>query len=1434
LKLARIVFALALVGLMAGAAAMAWAAPAGNTGAAAKPNGASAKQLLDEAKKLYAARDYAAALGRLEQIKPDQLGFFEGLDYKSMLDKSKTAIAANAADEKAFDEGRQAYESKNYAVAVQKLAQAAASDYIERAKSDAAKGLLAKAKDEQAAVEKAAKAKAETEAAAKAKEEAGKKAKAEAEAVAKAKADAEMKATAEAEAKAATDKAFAAARKAYEARDFAEAQKQLKAVNPDYLGFFEKAFSLSPLRSKVENAIAAKAADEKTLAAGQTDLAAKKYADAIAKLSNAASSEYLSADQVAAAKSALAQARGEVSKAEKAAEEARLANAKEEAEKKAKAEAEARAAKAKAEAEALAKAKEEAEKKTKAEAEARAAKAKAEAEALAKAKEEAEKKAKAEAEVKAAKAKAEAEALAKAKEEAEKKAKAEAEVKAAEQAKTAKAESLLGAAKQAYKNNKIAEARKALDELKGLNVKLGFWDSLSLRSLESNVASAEQAAAAKPAEKPASVAVAEKPAAVVVAVKPAEKPAPAPEAVKPVETAAVVAKTLEKPAASVTLGLTAKPEQPAAASGSLMQQANRAEAEEETKLGAAALAQHEYEKARIHYKKAVELWPESEKAQAGLKEAMHLTGEHVEPLAGTLKDVRDMERGRIIADVQDLVAQAERGLSKAERPEDFNEALRPLAQADRTIDVSGVLMPEEQERLREEVYVLKKEITARKATAETSRDKKAAQEVAAREIQRRAAAEADRQNKVRQLWDRATELRKSMQFDEAIQILDRLIVIDPNDERALRWREDLQYLEAQAAQVGNREARKTGAVAAMTDVEEAAIHPGEKINGEIRYLRYPQAKDWEELTKFRREFTKAVSAEPKAVAETRRRLSEDIDLDFERTSLDNVLKYISEVQKGLNIVIDPDIAAGGKDLSTMVVDLKVKRVSIESVLSLILGGELGYKVEPGYILITSKEKMQQNLPVVTYPVQDLVAQIPDFANQAPRFEVSNVLAAASTAGGGGGAGLFGGAAAAPTETIAGSAELISIIQRTVSSQSDPTVAAWSDEGGPAAIEYMNGLLIITQTRRGHEKVSDLLEQLRRERAIMISVETRFCQVSDQFLQDITLDVDAAFLGSTRFGAGNNAIVNPGAAAATYQANTPYNTVPPGQQTVSQPVLLPNGQFARDATGAIIFADQPFGTVASGQPIIISSTSSNGMGTRTLLPLGGTAFANMGMNEGGMTVSGTFLDDIQLGFLLRAIQADVRSTVLQAPRVTLYNGQRAYISVSTVTTYIADATPVVAERAVGWDLQISAIPVGVTLDVKATVSADRRYVQMDLMPQQAALDTSVNPTGFQTYVITAAVPGGTSSFTIELPRVFVQDFKTTVSVPDGGTLLLGGTRKFTEADVEAGVPILSKLPILNRLFNNRASLRSATNLLILIRPKVIIQAEQEHQMGYDNF
>jgi len=614
------------------------------------------------------------------------------------------------------------------------------------------------------------------------------------------------------------------------------------------------------------------------------------------------------------------------------------------------------------------------------------------------------------------------------------------------------------------------------------------------------------------------------------------------------------------------------------------------------------------------------------------------------------------------------------------------------------------------------------------------------------------------------------------------------------------------YLESQVRQTEVRKDRQVGRVEAFVDTEQAAIHPGEMTDyipkEKPNYLRYPDAKTWQDLTVFRRKLTQMVSEEPPAVEQTRARLAETIDLDFEHTSLDNVLKYISEVKRGLNIVPDPDLATAQIDLTTRVVDLKVKGVSIEAVLSLILGADLGYKVEAGYILVTTRAKLQQNLPIVTYPVQDLVASIPDFSDMAPRFDISAVTGGA--AGGGGGGELFGAGAVTEEKEQIGWKELVDIIKRNVNTLADPSVAAWTDEGGPAAIDYMNGMLIVTQTRQGHTRVGDLLEKLRRERAIMISVEARFVTVSDDFLQDITLDVDVQF--------------DPAAQPLRWN---------PAGQVVQDPSVLARGTQFDTLPGQVGGAA---GTPRWGSPIIVSGTGSNGLGTATLLPVAGTAFANFNANEGGMTVSGVFLDDLQIGFLLRAIQADSRSTTLFSPRITLYNGQRSYISISNVITYLSDASPIIAEAAVAWDPTVSVIPVGATLDVKATVSADRRYVQLDLRPQVATVPTG----GFRHLDIQAAVPGSVATFPIELPEVQVSDLRTTVSVPDGGTLLLGGNKRYGETEAETGVPILNKVPILRRLFNNRASLRTNSNLLILIRPKILIQSEEERKLGYDDF
>ena len=83
--------------------------------------------------------------------------------------------------------------------------------------------------------------------------------------------------------------------------------------------------------------------------------------------------------------------------------------------------------------------------------------------------------------------------------------------------------------------------------------------------------------------------------------------------------------------------------------------------------------------------------------------------------------------------------------------------------------------------------------------------------------------------------------------------------------------------------------------------------------------------------------------------------------------------------------------------------------------------------------------------------------------------------------------------------------------------------------------------------------------------------------------------------------------------------------------------------------------------------------------------------------------------------------------------------------------------------------------------------------------------------------------GVATGIIQQPIIQITEVRTTVSVPDGGTLLLGGQTLAGEVEREAGVPVLSKVPFLKRLFTNRSMAKDEQVLLILVRPTIIMQA-----------
>ena len=66
--------------------------------------------------------------------------------------------------------------------------------------------------------------------------------------------------------------------------------------------------------------------------------------------------------------------------------------------------------------------------------------------------------------------------------------------------------------------------------------------------------------------------------------------------------------------------------------------------------------------------------------------------------------------------------------------------------------------------------------------------------------------------------------------------------------------------------------------------------------------------------------------------------------------------------------------------------------------------------------------------------------------------------------------------------------------------------------------------------------------------------------------------------------------------------------------------------------------------------------------------------------------------------------------------------------------------------------------------------------------------------------------------------------TTVSVPDSVTILMAGIKRLGEGRNERRLPLLGKMPYINRLFKNVGIGRETETLKMMVTPRIIIQEE----------
>jgi len=199
------------------------------------------------------------------------------------------------------------------------------------------------------------------------------------------------------------------------------------------------------------------------------------------------------------------------------------------------------------------------------------------------------------------------------------------------------------------------------------------------------------------------------------------------------------------------------------------------------------------------------------------------------------------------------------------------------------------------------------------------------------------------------------------------------------------------------------------------------------------------------------------------------------------------------------------------------------------------------------------------------------------------------------------------------------------------------------------------------------------------------------------------------------------------------------------------------------------------------------------------------------------------------FHLAQSRSDVRT--VSNPSITLMNAQRGHITIETTTNYIQTYT--VEENTGAYQPVVATIADSVVLDVRPVVTADRKYVFLELAPAVTKV-VSFDSYDFQTGVAsTTTTTGGTTTTgqvlvtnKIQLPVQLVESFETTVCVPDRGTLLVSGLTSQNITESTGGVPFLNKIPILKRIFSSEGKSTERKSLLVLVKPTIIIVAEEE--------
>ncbi|MEZ6196086.1 MAG: tetratricopeptide repeat protein [Planctomycetota bacterium] len=612
---------------------------------------------------------------------------------------------------------------------------------------------------------------------------------------------------------------------------------------------------------------------------------------------------------------------------------------------------------------------------------------------------------------------------------------------------------------------------------------------------------------------------------------------------------------------------------------------------------------------------------------------------------------------------------------------------------------------------------------------------------------------------------RGFEAFERQDFDAAEDFARRALNLAPNFRKA----KDLLDFARQARHAAWREAYY------KTRREQIQQWKAEVRNTQVPWhqiLQFPDRDVWDRLTEARKRTGRVQEAQEdsEAVRAVKNRLaSETVSFEFADMTLNEAVQTIRDTQN-VNILLSK---TAREEKGEEPVDLTVTDLNFGDFLKTMLEPlELSYIFKYDMIYVVGKTEASGKVYPEVYEVRDLTLQLPNF--QAPKLALNPGPAGEEAA-----ARIFG----TPLEPTRDTEpeQLVELVR--------DNVAPLSWEIEDRDISLSSGQLVAVTTADVHKEIEKFLEDLRQFTKLVVHVETRFISIRDGFLNEIGAD--------WRDGGGST----------------------PGQIANLDDVT--NG--AEDGASAGL------GNGGSGQASQNPGAGAFFQDNNTLDFRGRTenifnrALGSLLSSTGGATFGFQFLDDIELNFLFTAVEKSVFANVLRAPRLAVYNNQRANLTLVNQVTYVKDYDVEVAQTAYIADPIVDIIQDGLVLDVRPTVSHDRRYVTLELQPTVAILGRPI-----RTFVTPLA--GLTTTVTIELPELQYRSAATTVKVPDGGSVVIGGLKNVSTVDRRSQTPILSQIPILNFFFSKKGRSDEISDLIIVLRVEIIDLEDRERKLA----